>query len=86
MSDESNTPTPTARYYVAARYWTDELQSRFGDKGTFHELTDAEVIAAIRQFGRAEIRTEKNRVWNKELNRWCESADVYVIDFHNEYD
>jgi hypothetical protein len=59
------------RYTVWAKSWDGELRERFGDEESAHELTDDQVIAAIRKFGRASIRDVDG------------SAELY---FENDYD
>jgi hypothetical protein len=44
------------KYKVSWRAYDPKLEERFGTvRGQFHSLTDAQVIAAIRKFGRASI-------------------------------
>ena len=44
------------KYYVTARdNWNSDLEQRFGEDDSLHDLSDAEVVEAIMTFGRAEI-------------------------------
>lgn len=42
-------------YQVTATCWTNALTKRFGDEGTAHHLTDAEVVELIHTHGPAVI-------------------------------
>lgn len=65
------------KYRVHARdYWSSELQARFGDMDSIHELTDTEVVDVIRSFGRAEIFPDGDIPETERLQLW----------FHNSYD
>jgi hypothetical protein len=46
------------KYQVYARdEWTADLKEQFGESYSIHDLSDAEVVAAIKKHGRAEITT-----------------------------
>ena len=61
-------------YVVSARWWNDDLKSRFGDEYSRHLLTDEEVINSIIQNYRAEIKINEN------------DGSVRDLMFHNDYD
>ena len=62
----------THTYKVSSRDdWTCAMQKRFGIEGSIIILSDAEVIEAIIEFGRAEI---------------IEREDYRDMQFHNDYD
>lgn len=63
------------KYIITARgHWNIELQSRFGECGSTHLLSDKEVVDAIVQFGRAEIKDD-------EYDQTCRH-----LEFQNDYD
>lgn len=67
------------KYRITARTWKlfgndwHGLQDRFGEDNSEHELSDAEVIQIIMQFGRAEIVENKDK-------------SLRFIEFQNDYD
>lgn len=61
----------TRRYVVFARDWNSQLQDRFGNQNSVHELTDTEIVDAIIKHGRAEIGRE---------------GLVLTLEFQNDYD
>ncbi len=62
-------------YRVKARWWNDDFTKRFGLENSVHELSDAEVLSAIKELGRASIIDDP---FNKE-------APPH-LDFQNDYD
>lgn len=58
-------------YRVQARDWNLNLQNKFGECYSFHELSDTNIVDSIIEFGRAEITVKE---------------DYKVIDFQNDYD
>ncbi len=66
------------KYLVKSRnHWDAALQEQFGEMDSIHELSDAEVVAAIIKHGRAEIRLE----WNHAAQ-----TGMLQIEFQNDYD
>lgn len=66
------------KYLVRARDdWDAALQEQFGEMDSVHELSDAEVVAAIIKHGRAEIRL----TWNH-----ASQSDMLQIEFQIDYD
>lgn len=66
------------KYEVKSRNdWDAALQYQFGDHGSVHELSDAEVVAAIIKHGRAEIiENDPNIILSAQR----------LISFQNDYD
>jgi len=61
------------KYKVEARgEWTADLKEQFGKCYSVHDLSDAEVVAAIKRHGRAEIITHDD--------------SPMTLEFQNGYD
>jgi hypothetical protein len=63
------------KYIVSARDWDVRLSTRFGKRDRQHELTDAEVIETIVQYGRAKIE-----------DVIIGDPSIRTLEFENDYD
>lgn len=61
-------------YLITARSWSAEMHGQFGKYESIHELSDSDIVACLKKYGRLEL-TEK-----------VEGKDYGMIDFHNDYD
>lgn len=65
------------RYIVSSRGdWDDELQARFGDLYSVHELDDTEIVELLVAGHRLEIRIDPR-------HRMLDAAE---LEFQDEYD
>ncbi len=84
------------KYQVVAREWTTALTTRFGEQGSVHELSDAEVVDTLLAHGRAGLTDPMRAGCSTDYvpplfppplyDEGGHPADHRILYFNNDYD